>query len=927
MARKIVLKNTGLSASGYTPVGYESVGYQNGILSQKDFTENVIPVGATGATGGVGPIGATGATGGYGPVGPTGPAGGVDSTGTNGYYAIFTGTSSIGNGSIYDDGTATVITGTVSLANTIMYNPSNADTTLLSSTTQGYLIGYGNNVDLVSATMGAYLQFYGSDYLPSQGLQLNVIGGSSMLLYDNLFQIQALSPTNSNNLNIIMDEKSLVIDQYAGSLFPGIQYSGATTLANVLANQDGTSLLHRDANDLRYLMIGSGITGSGTIGYIPKFIGTRLLENSLIFDDGNNIGINNIIPAAKLHILGSTTSSSEYSLIIQDSLSTNLLVIRDDGYGAFGSDVNGNYNFTITGNGGTLGTLLVTDQHSRMEILSTSSDAELQLNSATGHQAFIQLSNNSVDALYLSTVGGAYNYFQNFQPLYFRNGSNQTHTFFDSTNGMWAFQAPSSSIFSPSAIVHIQGSTTSNTSYSLIIQDGLSNEIITVRDDSYTTINGSLYVATNPTAFPYNDYFFFNAGNLSINTLGYIYDPSERLSINGNMSVTQGADILFGNTNTSIFSAASGAWPENTGDTNSLVLNNSQGSIFYYVNGNSNDAAHIFQSVQNGQGSTVERFRINNNGTVGIGTSSNTSMFTIQNNSNGNIVNIVNSIGGNVFNIDDSGDVSIGDTTAYGGTSIYYQKNSGYNGITYINPNAGNGISGADLVLNVRNTSWGINTGGFGITDEFVRLNVSDGTSYFQLNRQEYNTYLPDTTLMVAFKEGSGSYTDLENAKFVYTRNLDFNDVNDRTFRGLHIDTSLGSWTNTGSGVSTNIGLHVKVGNSDVNTAIFAEGGDIIFTNLAGVGNRALEVDSAGKLIVGSGVTGSVVNKFSTASYSLTASVTDTITHGLGSTFIQISVWDSVVGDLVSVSANNRTLNTVDITSSVTGTYDIIITG
>ena len=115
MARKIVLKNTGLSASGYTPVGYESVGYQNGILSQKDFTENVIPVGATGATGGVGPIGATGATGGYGPVGPTGPAGGVNSSGSNGYYAIFTGTSSIGNGSIYDSGTATVIMGTVSI--------------------------------------------------------------------------------------------------------------------------------------------------------------------------------------------------------------------------------------------------------------------------------------------------------------------------------------------------------------------------------------------------------------------------------------------------------------------------------------------------------------------------------------------------------------------------------------------------------------------------------------------------------------------------------------------------------------------------------------------------------------------------------------------------------------------------------------------
>jgi hypothetical protein len=45
-----------------------------------------------------------------------------------------------------------------------------------------------------------------------------------------------------------------------------------------------------------------GITGSGTDNYIPKFNGTTALENSLIFDDGTNVGIGTVTPGAKLQI-------------------------------------------------------------------------------------------------------------------------------------------------------------------------------------------------------------------------------------------------------------------------------------------------------------------------------------------------------------------------------------------------------------------------------------------------------------------------------------------------------------------------------------------------------------------------------------------------------------------------------------------------
>ena len=49
------------------------------------------------------------------------------------------------------------------------------------------------------------------------------------------------------------------------------------------------------------------ISGSGTDNYIPRFNGTNALENSIIFDNGTNIGIGTASPEVKLDIYGSGT--------------------------------------------------------------------------------------------------------------------------------------------------------------------------------------------------------------------------------------------------------------------------------------------------------------------------------------------------------------------------------------------------------------------------------------------------------------------------------------------------------------------------------------------------------------------------------------------------------------------------------------------
>jgi len=47
------------------------------------------------------------------------------------------------------------------------------------------------------------------------------------------------------------------------------------------------------------------ISGSGTDNYIPRFNGTNALENSIIYDNGTNVGIGTTSPAYPLEVNGS----------------------------------------------------------------------------------------------------------------------------------------------------------------------------------------------------------------------------------------------------------------------------------------------------------------------------------------------------------------------------------------------------------------------------------------------------------------------------------------------------------------------------------------------------------------------------------------------------------------------------------------------
>jgi len=58
----------------------------------------------------------------------------------------------------------------------------------------------------------------------------------------------------------------------------------------------------------------SGIGGSGTTNYIPKFTAPTTIGNSVIYESGGSIGIGTTIPPTRLSVIGLTPSSGYYPL-------------------------------------------------------------------------------------------------------------------------------------------------------------------------------------------------------------------------------------------------------------------------------------------------------------------------------------------------------------------------------------------------------------------------------------------------------------------------------------------------------------------------------------------------------------------------------------------------------------------------------------
>jgi hypothetical protein len=259
-------------------------------------------------------------------------------------------------------------------------------------------------------------------------------------------------------------------------------------------------------------------SGTGTTNYLSKFASAGTLTNSLLFDNGTNVGIGSITPNARLEVRGAGATSATTALEVDNSSSNPLLTVRDDGNVGIGTTSPSSILHTIASGAKTanyIGNLLTnTATSSTVYITKTGLSIE-----STGTWN----GSNAVNrGLHVNATGGAINY-----AAIFESGNVGIGTTSPSRLLEISFNTDNSALTDPRLIegISIRNASTNTGTYSAIRFDGGSQSGIgsrRVNDD-----NQDLFIFSEGGSF--EKVTFKANGRVGIGTT----NPSASLEVRG----------------------------------------------------------------------------------------------------------------------------------------------------------------------------------------------------------------------------------------------------------------------------------------------------------------------------------------------------------------------------------------------------------
>ena len=360
------------------------------------------------------------------------PTPGPSGSGTTNYTARWTNASTLGIGALYDNGTNVGI-GTANPTQKLEVNGTVLLSTLPNNNGRLCLGSVSTNLFSNAASGHLYVSTNGSTrmtILNSGNVGIGTTSPSNLLHVEGTVKVNRLrtiasgSQSNpviyidgdsdtglwrptSNTLAITTGGTNALIAHATGQL-EFTDYGSGTFTGTATQRLGVTS-----AGDVIEIPIGSGaVDGSGTTNFATKWIDGDTVGDSIIFDNGTNVGIGTISPSEKLDVEGNARVGQNNGFYINNQ---NVGIKRDSNdlvLGGFGNVIIKSSNTTVV------------NQAERMRITSagnvgigtTNPTANLQLGSfgtadqefrieSSGNSYFSVLTTNGVQKIYAGGAG------------------------------------------------------------------------------------------------------------------------------------------------------------------------------------------------------------------------------------------------------------------------------------------------------------------------------------------------------------------------------------------------------------------------------------------------------------------------------------------------------------------------------------------